>query len=102
MQSTIKESREREETKTITTTTGLEFNITGSSTATVKGVVGIGGGLSANFMLHKAETNRNSTKKTIEIQMEVTIPPRREVTVEWRVTNIIKVSEPSAKSYVHT
>ncbi|XP_077561461.1 uncharacterized protein LOC144177765 [Haemaphysalis longicornis] len=87
---TIKESREVMETKTITTTRGLEFNVSGSSTATVKGAVGIGGGFSANFMVHRTETNSNFTKKTIDIEMKVTVRPKREVRVVWKVTRIRK------------
>ncbi|XP_077536731.1 uncharacterized protein LOC144149064 [Haemaphysalis longicornis] len=88
--SVIKESREVLETKTITTTKGLEFNISGSSTATIKGAVGIGGGFSANFMAHSTETNSNSTRKTIDIEMKVTVSPQTEVRVEWHVTEIQK------------
>lgn len=79
---------EREEVNEVTTTKGFECNITMSLTATIKGVVDIGGGVSVNMLLHKTRTETTATEKTIKIVMKVTVPPMTEVTVEWHMSDV--------------
>lgn len=86
----IDKTKQREEVSEVTTTKGFECNITASLTATIKGVVDIGGGVSINMLLHKTRTETTVTEKTIQIQMKVVIPPMTEVTVEWHMTDIQK------------
>ncbi|XP_077536625.1 uncharacterized protein LOC144148978 [Haemaphysalis longicornis] len=90
VRATFKQSRQHEETTTITTTSGFECNISASMSVTVKKVVGLGGGLAANFLLHKTEAQTNTTTKTISVEMDITVPPRSEVEVQWLVTDIKK------------
>lgn len=86
----IDKEKEREETHEVTTIKGFECNITGTLTATIKGVVDIGGGVSINMIVHKTKTETTVVEKTVKIVMTVTVPPMSEVTVEWHMTDIKK------------
>lgn len=90
MKAKFQQSREHMETTSITTTTGLECNISASMSATVKKVVELGGGLDAEFMLHKTDTRTNTTTKTISVEMDIKVPAYSKVTVEWYVTDVKK------------
>lgn len=70
----------------------FECNISGSMHLNFKEAVRAGGGLSLEFRADKVHTKTEVVKRTVGIDLNVEIPPQSEVTVEWYVTEVVKVS----------
>ncbi|XP_077537095.1 uncharacterized protein LOC144149408 [Haemaphysalis longicornis] len=84
------QSLRREETTSFTTVKGFECNASSTFAATISDVIGLGTAFHLNVMLHKTNTETKTTTKTIGIDLEVRVPSKSEVSVEWHVTQVQK------------